>query len=206
MLAAYCGIERQHEDLLAMRRAQLVERGADARIAVAHADLHRAQVGGVARALEMLAQVAQQQRALPQAVREQRRAVLGPDRPVAARGLRRPRVEDDAVQERLPRPRRDLDDARVGQEFLRGSGERPSWSARPACRGSRAGCRCAACGRAGTEARASRVASRLSRSCLRAPAFESAPRLRADRLLHERRPAERHALSGRAPCGSSATG
>ena len=49
--------------------------------------------------------------------RGERRAVLGPDLPIGCADRRGPRSKNDAAQDRLPGDRRNLDDARVGEEF-----------------------------------------------------------------------------------------
>jgi len=50
--------------------------------------------------------------------RGERRTLLGPDLAIGAGRAARPRGKDDAAQDRLPDELRDLDDARVGEEFL----------------------------------------------------------------------------------------
>src|SRR6185312_8338827 len=85
--------------------------------AIAHAELDLGVVGREPELLDPLSEIALEQRLLTLAVDEQRRTVLGPDRRVLPRRLRRSRAKDHTVQQRDPYRARDFDNPRVGQEF-----------------------------------------------------------------------------------------
>ena len=68
--------------------------------------------------------LAQSEAALAQAVREERRAGVGPDRGVLPRRLGRTHAQDDAVEDQPPDRGRDLDDAAVGQELRQVAADR----------------------------------------------------------------------------------
>ncbi|MPM84993.1 hypothetical protein SDC9_132070 [bioreactor metagenome] len=89
---------------------QAVEHAADGGLAVAHRP-------GDADAVAAFAEQALEQLGLAFGVHAQRRTVAGPDAGVLGGGFLRPRVEDDAVEDRPPEEARNLDDARVGEEL-----------------------------------------------------------------------------------------
>ena len=104
-------IERQHDDVVAALRLELVKAGGDRRVGVAHPDLDR-------HADALRVQEALQTQRLLRGMDFQRRALLGPDAGVFRRRFFRAHVEDDAVQDQPPHRLRNLDHARVRQELL----------------------------------------------------------------------------------------
>ena len=110
-------IQRQDKNLFAVDGAKLVERRGNRRLSVPHAELDRTQVRRQAFLLEPLSQIAVQQHLLLDAVHEQRRPVVGPDRRIFRSRPRGPHAQHHAVQQRLPCDVRNLHDARIRQEF-----------------------------------------------------------------------------------------
>ena len=101
-------IERRGEDARRSPASTMfVDRRGDARIAVAH------------RVIDMLTSGRRVAQRFGLAPRDdaQRRAFIGPHLVVGFGRFARPCSQDDPVQDRLPGDRRDLDDARVAEEF-----------------------------------------------------------------------------------------
>jgi hypothetical protein len=86
------------------------QHGGDRRVAVAHREGH-------VDVVPARAERAAQQHGLAPRVHQQRRALVGPDARVLARGLRRAGTQHHPVQDQQPCQARDLDHARIGQEF-----------------------------------------------------------------------------------------
>jgi hypothetical protein len=100
----------QHEQALRAGIAQPLERGAQFRGAVEHAELHRQ------RGQRALCQRVADFHAQPLAQLTQRRAGGGPDLLVFARDTPRPQRQDQSVQHRQPQRARQLHHARVSEE------------------------------------------------------------------------------------------
>ena len=103
-------VGRQHQDPRGTFGLERVELRGDGRIAVTHGGAHRD-------AMAVLAQPSLQQRGLLFGPDLQRRALGGPDGRVLGGRLGRAQWQDRAAQQRLPHQWRNLDDARVAEEF-----------------------------------------------------------------------------------------